>query len=58
MGFELVAFEASFATVIVATGVVYALPMGTADRTRIVNDIQLGVVAAFIVGIVSQLYGA
>lgn len=49
----------SFGTVIVATGVIYALLMEPAARTRasVVADIQLGTVAAFIIGIVSRLYG-
>jgi sigma-B regulation protein RsbU (phosphoserine phosphatase) len=49
----------SFGTVIVATGVIYALLMEPGERTRasVIADIRLGTVAAFIVGIVSQLYG-
>jgi phosphoserine phosphatase RsbU/P len=47
----------SFGTVIVAAGLVYWLLMEPAARTRAnVPDIRLGTVAAFIVGIVSQLY--
>lgn len=48
----------SFGTVL-ATGVIYALLMEPAARTRasVVADMRLGTMAAFIVGVVSQLYG-